>query len=163
MGQECTMEKVFPVHTHHQSFMVHWWVLVQSGQQRATNKYITGEEEEEDLPLFFLALPTKGKDIIVFRFIIEYHSLRNFGPQVIIIGLFLYEDFCFETWYFGLCWNLRLVIELYFLEGFWFFLEDFLKIIFLHGEIFEFPLFFFCLKVLFNVNWQGHSVIHPLF
>jgi hypothetical protein len=72
-------------------------VLVQSGQQRATNKYITGEEEEEDLPLFFLALPTKGKDIIVFRFIIEYHSLRNFGPQVIIIGLFLYEDFCFET------------------------------------------------------------------
>jgi len=70
-------------------------VLVQSGQQRATNKYFTGEEEE-DLPLFFLALPTKGKDIIVFRFIIEYHSLRNFGPQVIIIGLFLYADFCLE-------------------------------------------------------------------
>jgi hypothetical protein len=43
-----------------------------------------------------LALPTKGKDI-VFRFIIEYSSLRNFGPQVIIIiGLFLYEDFFFE-------------------------------------------------------------------
>ncbi len=70
-------------------------MLVQSGQQRATNKYFTGEEEE-DLPLFFLALPTKGKDIIVFRFIIEYHSLRNFGPQVIIIGLFLYADFCLE-------------------------------------------------------------------
>jgi hypothetical protein len=26
-----------------------------------------------------LALPTKGKDI-VFRFIIEYNSLRDFGP-----------------------------------------------------------------------------------
>jgi len=28
---------------------------------------------------------------------------------------------------------------LIYLEGFWFPLEDFLKIIFLHGEIFEFP------------------------
>jgi hypothetical protein len=28
---------------------------------------------------------------IVFSFIIEYSSLRDFGPQV--IGLFLYEDF----------------------------------------------------------------------
>jgi hypothetical protein len=28
-----------------------------------------------------LALPTKGKDIVVFRFIIEYYcSLRDFGP-----------------------------------------------------------------------------------
>jgi hypothetical protein len=34
----------------------------------------------------------QGKDI-VFRFIIEYSSLRDFGPYVIIIGLFLYEDF----------------------------------------------------------------------
>jgi hypothetical protein len=39
----------------------------------------------------------------VFRFIIEYSSLRDFGPYV-IIGLFLYEDFfnddilaCVET------------------------------------------------------------------
>jgi hypothetical protein len=31
-----------------------------------------------------------GKDI-VFRFIIEYSSLRDFDPKV--IGLFLYEDF----------------------------------------------------------------------
>jgi hypothetical protein len=30
----------------------------------------------------------------VFRFIIEYSSLRDFGPSVIvIICLFLYEDF----------------------------------------------------------------------
>jgi len=35
----------------------------------------------------------QGKKDIVFRFIIEYSSLRDFGPQVIIIGLFLYEDF----------------------------------------------------------------------
>jgi hypothetical protein len=34
---------------------------------------------------------------------------------------------------------LKLVIELQYLEGFWFLLEDFLKIIFLHGEIFELP------------------------
>ncbi len=34
-----------------------------------------------------------------------------------------------------------------------------MKIISLHGEIFEFPQFFFCLKILFNVNGkQGQSV-----
>ncbi len=36
-------------------------------------------------------LAYRGKDI-VFRFIIEYNSLMDFGPNV-IIGLFLYEDF----------------------------------------------------------------------
>ncbi len=36
-----------------------------------------------------------------------------------------------------------------------FFNEDFWKIIFLYGEIFEFPLFFFCLKILFNVNGKA--------
>jgi hypothetical protein len=30
------------------------------------------------------------------------------------------------------------------------FLENFLKIILMHGEIFEFPYFFFCLKILFS-------------
>jgi hypothetical protein len=38
----------------------------------------------------FIGLALVGKDI-VFRFIIEYSSLRGFGPY--IIGLFLYEDF----------------------------------------------------------------------
>ncbi len=33
----------------------------------------------------------------------------------------------FERWYFGLCWNLTLFIELYYLEGFWFCLEDFFE------------------------------------
>jgi hypothetical protein len=41
--------------------------------------------------LVLLALPTQGKDIVVFRFIIEYSSFRDFGPWV-IIDLFLYED-----------------------------------------------------------------------
>ncbi len=38
----------------------------------------------------FIGLAYQGKDI-VFRFIIEYNSLREFGPQV--IGLDLYEEF----------------------------------------------------------------------
>jgi hypothetical protein len=38
----------------------------------------------------FVGLALVGKDI-VFRFIIDYSSLRDFRPEV--IGLFLYEDF----------------------------------------------------------------------
>ncbi len=38
----------------------------------------------------FVGLAYQGKDI-VFRFIIEYSSLRDFGTW--IIGLFLDEDF----------------------------------------------------------------------
>ncbi len=41
------------------------------------------------MSVFGLALV--GKDI-VFRFILEYSSLTDFGPYV-VIGLFLYEDF----------------------------------------------------------------------
>jgi len=37
-----------------------------------------------------IGLAYEGKDI-VFRFMVEYHSFRGFGPHV--IGLFLYEDF----------------------------------------------------------------------
>jgi hypothetical protein len=40
----------------------------------------------------FIGLTWQGKDI-VFRFIIECSSLRDFGPLCNIIGLFLYEDF----------------------------------------------------------------------
>jgi hypothetical protein len=50
----------------------------------------------------FIGLALVGKDT-VFRFIIEYSSLMDCGPQ--IKGLFLYEDFwkmiflaCVETW-----------------------------------------------------------------
>jgi hypothetical protein len=52
---------------------------------------------------YSIDLVYQGKDI-VFRFIIEYSSLMDFRPKV-IIGLFLYEDFlkdgilaCVETW-----------------------------------------------------------------
>ncbi len=53
--------------------------------------------------MYLLALPTTTKArIFVFRFIIEYSSLRDLGPYV--IGLFLCEDFgkmifwaCVET------------------------------------------------------------------
>jgi hypothetical protein len=64
----------------------------------------------------------------VFRFIIECNSsLRHFGPlgnnnnRSIFIWAFLKDDIL------GLCWNLRLVIELWYLKGFlvsfrrWFF------------------------------------------
>jgi hypothetical protein len=57
---------------------------------------------------------------------------------------------------------MRIVIELQYLEGFWLLIEDFLKTMFLHGEIFEFPQFFFGLKILFSCKWQGHSVTHPM-
>jgi hypothetical protein len=35
---------------------------------------------------YFICLAYQGKDI-VFRFVVEYSSLRDFGPHVIIIGL----------------------------------------------------------------------------
>jgi hypothetical protein len=38
----------------------------------------------------FIGFAYQGKDIVL-RFIIEYSSLRDFGPPV--IGLLLYEDF----------------------------------------------------------------------
>jgi len=41
----------------------------------------------DNLCVSLLALPTEGKDIVVFRFIIEYSSLRVFGAYV--VGLFL--------------------------------------------------------------------------
>jgi hypothetical protein len=41
--------------------------------------------------LMFIGLAYQGKDI-VFRFIIEFSSLRDFWPPK-VIGLFLYEGF----------------------------------------------------------------------
>jgi hypothetical protein len=46
--------------------------------------------------------------------------------------------------------------------GFWFLLDDLLEIIFLHSEIFEFSYFFFCLKILFNVNGKATMLPTPL-
>ncbi len=54
----------------------------------------------------FIGLSLVGKDI-VFRFIIEYSSLREFGPQgnrsIFILG-FLKNDIlaCVETWDLGI-------------------------------------------------------------
>jgi len=39
--------------------------------------------------LLFVGLAYQGKDI-VFRFIIEYNSLRDFGPEVVVVGLFFF-------------------------------------------------------------------------
>jgi hypothetical protein len=39
--------------------------------------------------LYFIRLPYQD----VLRFIIQYSSLGDFGPKVIIIGLFLYVGF----------------------------------------------------------------------
>ncbi len=48
---------------------------------------------KEECLFLLVGLAYQGKDI-VFTFIIEYNrSLRDFGPYVIIIGLFSYEDF----------------------------------------------------------------------
>ncbi len=43
-----------------------------------------------------LVLPTKARIFIVFRFIIEYNNLMDFGAYV--IGLFLYEDLKTTFW-----------------------------------------------------------------
>jgi hypothetical protein len=42
-----------------------------------------------------LALPTKKARILLcLDFIIEYiSSLMDFGPEVVVVGLFLYKDF----------------------------------------------------------------------
>ncbi len=63
----------------------------------------------------------------------------------------------FERWYFGLCWNLRLVIiELWYLEGFWF--EDY---VFAWWNIWV-SIIYFGLKIIFNVNGKA-TVWHTPF
>ncbi len=81
----------------------------------------------------FIGIAYQGKDI-VFRFIKEYSSLSNFGCYV--IGLFLYED----VWKMVFWLVLKVEISYWVIISwrFWFLLEDFLKITFLHGDIFEF-------------------------
>ncbi len=80
----------------------------------------------------FIGIAYQGKDI-VFRFIKEYSSLSDLGPYV--ISLFLYED----VWkmVFWLVLKVEISYRVIISWQFWFLLEDFLKIIFLHGDIFE--------------------------
>jgi hypothetical protein len=51
---------------------------------------------EEDTYFFGLAYQ-EGKGYIVFRFNIEYSCLMDFGPRVIIIGLFIFIRGLFES------------------------------------------------------------------
>jgi hypothetical protein len=78
----------------------------------------------------------------VFRFIIEYSSLRDFyGPLGNNKRSIFYYMRMFERWYFGLCLKLeisynRVIISWRILVSFrGFFFEDYNI---LHGEIFEF-------------------------
>jgi hypothetical protein len=69
----------------------------------------------------------------------------------------------FERWYFGLCWNLRLVIELILISwrilvSFRGFFEDYI----FANEIFQFPWFFFNIRILFNVNGKATDNDTPL-
>jgi len=65
-----------------------------------------------------VGLAYQGKDI-VFRFIIEYSSLRDFGPWVIIICLFLYEKFSKMIFWLVLTLEITYRVIIY-PEGFWF-------------------------------------------
>ncbi len=101
----------------------------------------------------FIGLAYQGKDI-VFRFIMEYTSLMDFGPYA-VIGLFLYEGF----WKMIVWLVLELEISYWSYNISWRILVSFRGFVFwnffLHGEIFEFSYFFFCLKMLFNVNGKA--------
>jgi hypothetical protein len=59
------------------------------------------------MSFLFIGLSYQGKDI-VFRFLIECSSLWDFGPPKVKKAYFCMR--IFESWRFGLCWNLRLVI-----------------------------------------------------
>ncbi len=68
---------------------------------------------------------TKRQGYIVFGSIIEYSSLREFGPSVVILGLFLFMRI-FGRSYFDLCRDLRLVYRVIIISwrNFWFLLEN---------------------------------------
>jgi hypothetical protein len=112
----------------------------------------------------------EGKDIVL-RFIIEYSSFRDFYRP---LGnnnnnnnrsIFYMRIFQKKEWYFWLVLKLEISYRTTISwRIFVFFLEGFLKIIYLHCEIFWFSHnSSFALRYLFNVNGQGHSVKHPLF
>jgi hypothetical protein len=73
----------------------------------------------------FVGFAYQGKDI-VFRFIIEYSSLRDFGPY--LIGLFFYEDFWKMIFWlvFKLEISYRVIISWRILISFREFFEDYI-------------------------------------
>jgi hypothetical protein len=77
--------------------------------------------------------PTVCWPCIVFRFIIEYNSLRVFGPFIwgFLWKMVFWLVLKIEISYYRVIISWRILVLL--------FKEDFLKIIVLHGETFEFP------------------------
>jgi hypothetical protein len=119
------------------------------------------------LPTTTTTTTTKAIKDIVFRFIIEYNSssLRDFywpilGNNNNNSSIYFYMRIKLERWYFGLCWNLRLVtrviISWRILVSFrGFFLEDYIWvfIILLYGKamVWYTPLFNFEKQVILGV------------
>ncbi len=93
----------------------------------------------------------------MFRFIIKYNSLRDFGPEV--LGLFLYEEFWKMIFWLMLKLeiNYRIIISWKILVSFRGFFEDY---------IFAWWIIWILIIHLFPYDickWQGHNVTHPLF
>jgi hypothetical protein len=115
--------------------LVHWWLLFYLGSTWGCFTWLV------DWPEFylirasdFIGLAYQGKDI-VFRFIIEYSCLRDFGPSV--EGLLLYEDFWKMIFWLVLKLEIscRVIISwriLVLLEVFW-------RLYFCVVKYFEFP------------------------
>jgi hypothetical protein len=75
----------------------------------------------------------------------------------------------FERWDFGFCWNLRLAIELWYLEGLiWFLLEDFFwRLYFCMVKYLNFYNSFFALRYFLLRQANGHACVdfgctHPI-
>jgi hypothetical protein len=111
-------------------------------------------------------LPRQGKDI-VFRFIIEYSSLRDFyrplgnnTKSIFIWGLNLKYNIlaCVETWDI----SYRIKVSWRILVSFRGFFEDYIFAMVIY--IWVFLILLLLPQDTFKCKWQqGHSVTHPLF
>jgi hypothetical protein len=107
---------------------------------------------------YFVGLAYQGKDS-VFRFIIEYSWLMDFGPSV--IGLFSYEDFWKMIFWLVLKLEISyraIIISWRILVSFRGFFEEY---IFTWWNIWVSIILLF-IKIVFNVNGKA-TVWHPLF
>jgi hypothetical protein len=135
------------------------------------------DNDDDDHPHWFLlASPTKARILCSYRFIIEYNSWRDFGPlgnnnnnnnnksiYFFILGyiwkMIFWVVLKLEISYYRVIIIISWRIFVSFRGDFFF-----LKIIFLHGEIFEcfHNSSSFALKDTLKCKWQGHSVIDTL-
>ncbi len=110
---------------------------------------------------------TKALKDIVFRFIIEYSSLRDFyRPLGNNNNRSNFYMRIFERWFWLVLLKLEISYRvLWYLEGFWFLLEDFFEDYFFAWQnILKFHNSSFALRYFFWCKWQGHSVtLIPLF